>query len=50
MIHNAANGLVGQTLIQLAAARGVKVISVVRHKVRFCALEKPVGLSRHRLW
>mmetsp|Transcript_64436 Transcript_64436/g.172562 ORF Transcript_64436/g.172562 Transcript_64436/m.172562 type:complete len:381 (+) Transcript_64436:41-1183(+) len=35
IIHNAANGLLGQTLIQLAVERGIKVVSVVRSRNRF---------------
>jgi hypothetical protein len=50
MIHNAANGLVGQTLVQLAAARGIKVISVVRHKVSFlCSLDS-CGMIEELPW
>lgn len=45
MIHNAANGLVGQTLVQLAAARGIKVVSVVRQKVTPSPNPKPETLS-----
>mmetsp|Transcript_50189 Transcript_50189/g.122472 ORF Transcript_50189/g.122472 Transcript_50189/m.122472 type:complete len:377 (-) Transcript_50189:344-1474(-) len=35
VIHNGANGMVGQVLVQLCAARGIKVVSVMRHKESF---------------
>lgn len=33
--HNAANGLVGQALIQIAVSRGIKVVSIVRSRNRY---------------